>query len=54
VPDQEGVFPHPYFSLKEAFSSPHNRDLRMYFDQVTVHGPNIAEKPEPVRRCTLV
>jgi hypothetical protein len=54
VPDQEGVFPQPYFYLEKAFSSPHNRDLRMHFDQVTVHGPNIAQEPEPVRRCTFV
>jgi hypothetical protein len=54
VPDQEGVFPQPYFYLEKAFSYPHNRDLRMYFNGITVHGPNIAEKPEPVRRCTLV
>jgi hypothetical protein len=26
----------------------------MHFDQVTMHGSDIAEKPEPVRRCTLV
>jgi hypothetical protein len=54
VPDQTGVFPHPYFYLEKAFSSPHDRDLRMHFNQVTVHGRDIAQQPKPVHSCQLV
>jgi hypothetical protein len=47
VPDQSSVSPHPYLSPNDSY-------FRMHFNEMTVHGLEIAEQPEPKRIFTLV